>query len=160
MAIIFDEGLLKRRQAQALTPVDLCKIALCAAIAQEMPEVTVYSSAQAQGAIVPAVFVRFGKMQARGLLGKVEHLSLEAQFRYLPRVAADDGENETAMQALLDALGSAFAEGAELRCLERTAERTAEGAQAKCEISLELRRADAAQQAEGMMRMLEERVEV
>ncbi len=155
MAIIFDAGLLARRGTQALTPADLCKIALCSAMAQQLPDVTVYASAQAQGVIAPAVFVRFGKIAARARLGGIEQVTVEAQCRYLPLAAEDDGENEAAMQAMLDALLAVSGGGADFSSRNRTAQRTEGGAISKGEIKLEIRRVDVAQIAEGIMRTLE-----
>lgn len=155
MAIIFDAGLLTRREAGTLTPADLCKIALCGAVAAQLPGATVYASAQAQGVAAPAVFVRFGKIAARQKLGGVEQVTVEAQCRYLPLAAEDDGENETAMQALLDALLNLCGGAADFCSRDRAAERTESGAAAKGEIRLEIRREDAAGVAEGIMRTLE-----
>ncbi|WMJ83457.1 phage tail terminator family protein [Oscillospiraceae bacterium LTW-04] len=155
MAIIFDSGLLTRREAKTLTPADLCKIALCSAVAVQLPGATVYASAQAQGVVAPAVFVRFGKIAAREKLGGVEQVVVEAQCRYLPLAAEDDGENETAMQAMLDALLAINGGEADFSSRNRTAERTELGATTKGEIRLEIRRKDAAELAEGIMRTLE-----
>ncbi len=155
MAIIYDAGLLARREAQALTPADVCKIALCGAVAEQLPAATVYSSAQAQGVTAPAVFVRFGKLSARERLGGLEQVTLEAQCRYLPLAAEDDGENETAMQAMLDALLALCGGEADFGTRNRTAERTETGAAAKGEVRFEIRRKDAAGLAEGMMQRLE-----
>lgn len=154
MAIIFDAGLLARREAKALTPADLCKIALCGAVAEQLPNATVYSSAQAQGVTAPAVFVRFGRLAARGQLGGVEQVTIEAQCRYLPLATEDDGENETAMQALLDALLAICGGEADFCVRSRAAERTEAGATAKGEIRFEIRREDAAELAEGIMQTL------
>lgn len=158
MAIIFDQGLLERRQAQMLTPSDLCKIAICAAISQEMPQVTVYSSSQSQGTSSPAVFVRFGKMQLRSLFEDIERISIAVKCRYLPLTAEDDGENETAMQSLLDALESVSSDNTQFCCIKRAAERTDNGVLMTCEISFEFRRVDSAVLAENIMRTLEEKV--
>ncbi|MDF3003930.1 MAG: hypothetical protein K0S22_402 [Oscillospiraceae bacterium] len=155
MAIIFDAGLLARREAGTLTPTDLCKIAICGAVATHLPNTIVYASAQAQGVIAPAVFVRFGKMASRQALDGVEQLTVEVQCRYLPLAVEDDGENETAMQAMLDALLSVSGGGADFSSRNRTAQRTEGGATAKGEIKLEIRRVDVVQIAEGMMRTLE-----
>ena len=155
MAIIFDSGLLARRKAETLTPTDLCKIALCGAVAIHLPNTMVYASAQAQGVIAPAVFVRFGKMASRQALDGIEQVTVEAQCRYLPMATEDDGENETAMQAMLDALLAVSGDGADFSSRNRTAQRTEGGAAAKGEIKLEIRRVDVAQIAEGMMRTLE-----
>lgn len=155
MAIVFDAGLLARREAGTLTPTDLCKIALCGAVATHLPNTMVYTSAQAQGVVAPAVFVRFGKMASRQTLDGVEQLTVEVQCRYLPMAAEDDGENETAMQAMLDALLAVSGGGADFASRNRTAQRTEGGATTRGEIKLEIRREDAAQVAEGMMRTLE-----
>lgn len=155
MAIIFDAGLLARREAQALTAFDLCKLAICGAMAEALPGATVYSSAQAQGVTAPAVFVRFGKIAAQQGLGGVEQITVEAQCRYLPVISEDDGENETAMQAMLDALQAIHGGDADFCTRSRTAERTDTGAAARGEVWFELRREDAAELAEGIMRTLE-----
>ncbi len=160
MAIIFDSGLLARRKAETLTPTDLCKIALCGAVAIHLPNTMVYASAQAQGVIAPAVFVRFGKMASRQALDGIEQVTVEAQCRYLPMTAEDDGENEGAMQAMLDALLSVSGGGADFSSRNRTAQRTEGGAISKGEIKLEIRRVDVAQVAEGIMRTLELEVKV
>ena len=157
--IIFDAGLLARREAQTLTSADICKIALCSALAQQLPQAAVYASAQAQGVTVPAVFVRFGKLSARVRLGGVEQVTVEAQCRYLPLTAEDDGENETAMQAMLDALLDLCGGEAGFCTRSRTAERTETGVAVKGEIRFEMKREDAAQVAEGMMERLELAVE-
>lgn len=154
MAIIFDAGLLARRAAQALTPADLCKTALCGALAKALPLATIYSSAQAQGVTAPAVFVRFGKIAAQPGLGGVERVTVEAQCRYLPTAPEDDGENETAMQAMLDALLDIDGGEADFCVRSRTAERTEAGASAKGEIWFDIRREDAAELAEGIMQAL------
>lgn len=155
MAIIFDAGLLARREAGTLTPVDLCKIALCAAMSEALPHATVYTSAQAQGVTAPAVFVRFGKMAAQTLLGGLERMALEAQCRYLPLTAEDDGENETGMQALLDALLAICGGETDFCSRSRTAERTDTGVTVKGDIRFDIRREDAAELAEGLMQTLE-----
>lgn len=154
MAIIFDAGLLERRAAQTLTAFDLCKLALCGALAEALPGATVYSSAQAQGVMAPAVFVRFGKIETRQGLGGVEQISVEAQCRYLPVTPEDDGENEAVMQAMLDALQAVDGGDADFCTRSRAAERTDTGAAAYGEIRFALRREDAAELAEGMMQTL------
>ncbi|HWP51800.1 MAG TPA: hypothetical protein VN626_08905 [Clostridia bacterium] len=152
--IIFDAGLLARCEAQTLTPADVCKIALCGALSRQLPQAVVYASAQAQGVTAPAVFVRFGKLSARLRLGGVEQVTVEAQCRYLPLTAEDDGENESAMQAMLDALLDLCGGEADFCTRSRTAERTEAGAAVKGKIGFELKREDAAQVAEGMMERL------
>ena len=154
MAIIFDAGLLARRDQQALTAFDLCKTALCGALAEALPFATVYSSAQAQGVTPPAVFVRFGKMAAQSKLGGVERITVGAQCRYLPVTPEDDGENETAMQAMLDARQAREGGDAGFCTRSRAAERTEAGAAATGEICFDIRREDAAELAEGMMQAL------
>lgn len=158
MAIIFDAGLLTRRETQTLTAMDLCKIALCGAVAAQLPDVTVYTAAQAQGVVAPSVFVRFGKMAAKKKLGGIEQVAVEVQCRYLPLEAQDDGENETAMQAMLDALFK-IGDEVDFCSRSRTAERTEQGATTTGEIRLEIRREDAAELAEGMMRRLEPKIQ-
>lgn len=153
MAIIFDDGLLARRNAQALTAFDFCKAALCAAVESALPNAVVYSSAQAQGAIAPAVFIRFGQMAARPLLGGVERITIAVQCRYLPLAAEDDGENETAMHAVLDALQRLEC-GMDFCVCGRAAERTEAGAMIKGEICFDLCAKSAAELAEGIMQTL------
>ncbi|MFV0497957.1 MAG: DUF6838 family protein [Candidatus Fimivivens sp.] len=160
MAIIFDMGLLARRKSQTLTPTDLCKLALCSALTAQLPDVTVYTSAQAQGVTAPAVFVRFGRIAARGKLDDIEQVTVEAQCRYLPLVSQDDGENETAMQAMLDALRAISGKEADFCCRNRVGERTERGAIGTGEICLEIRRKDAAALAEDIMRTLEQGTQV
>ncbi len=154
MAIIFDAALLERRAQQALTPADCCKIVLCAEMAGALPEATVYSSAQAQGTMAPAVFVRFGKIAAQQTFGDVERMTVAAQCGYLPVKPEDDGENETAMQAMLDALWALDGGAAGFCVCGSTTERTDTGAKATGEIRFDLRREDAAGLAEGIMQTL------
>ena len=154
MAIIFDAGLLARREAETLTPTDLCKIALCGAVAAHLPNTMVYSSAQAQGVVAPAVFVRIGKMASRQKHDGIEQVTVEVQCRYLPLATEDDGENEAAMQAMLDALQAVDGDDADFCTPSPTAERTDTGASAHGEIRFALRREDAAGLAEGIMQTL------
>lgn len=156
MAMIFDNGLLERREQQTLTPTDLCKMALCAALAQALPQATVYSSAQAQGVTQPAVFVRFGRISVQKVLGELERITLSAECRYLPDTALDDGEceSERAMQAMLDAMGQLSVNGTDFFCTERAARRTADGAVASGEIRFEVCRKDVLQQAQALMQVL------
>ncbi len=154
MAIIFDAGLLDRRARQALTAFDLCKVVLCAAMAEALPGATVYSSAQAQGVTAPAVFVRFGKMASQAKLDGIERVTLEVQCHYLPATPEDDGENETAMQAMLDALWEIDGGEADLHIRERAAERTEAGAAARGALCADIRRENAAGLAEGIMQTL------
>ncbi len=154
MAIIFDAGLLSRRAQQALTPFDLCKTALCDAMSRAMPYATVYSSAQAQGVTAPAVFVRLGKMTVQQKLDGIGRVSVGVQCRYLPVTPEDDGENETAMQAMLDAMQALEGGEAGFCMHKRAAERTEAGAAAAGELRFDIRYADAAASAEGMMQAL------
>ena len=154
MAIILDIGLLARREAQTLTPADLCKMALCYAVAQALPTATVFASAQAQGVAAPAVFVRFDKLQQRSLFGRLARISLTAECRYLAVQAADDGENEAAMQALLDASVQMAAAQTDFVSTGRVARRTADGAIMTCEIRFDYDRDTVAWQAEGVMQTL------
>ena len=154
MAIIFDPALLERRAQQTLTPADCCKMALCAALAEALPEATVYSSAQAQGTTAPAVFVRFGTIAAQQAFGDIERMTVEAQCSYLPVTPEDDGENETAMQAMLDAFWALDGGAAGFCVGGGTAERTDAGAKATGEIRFDIRREDAADLAEGLMQTL------
>ncbi|MBP0981293.1 MAG: hypothetical protein J5968_03730 [Oscillospiraceae bacterium] len=146
--VIYDEKVKERLKSGESTPVERFRAEICEAVAKNLPQVTVFYSAQEQGSQKPAVFARLEKMKIGKKLGGIEEVTIEVALRFLPKRAADDAENELFMTAAAEAAGELGGYAAAF-----SAERTEKGAKAVITIRFEQKNAEG--DTDGVMRVLE-----
>lgn len=145
--VIYDEKVKERLENGSETPTEYYHAMICEAAAKALGEVTVFYSAQPQGVLPPAVFVRAESVSAAKRLGGTELVTMKLALRYLAQNPESDAESEAAAESMINALN-----GLCLRISEIKGERTKTGAMVTMKLCFEQKNAE--KDSDGTMRFL------